>query len=256
MLLCCASLSLSFINSLSLSLSLSLCLSTPPFLLHHLTLSSTTHPSPSSTYSKSLSPFSNPTYNATILPCRSVGVQGDARTYSYVVGISGTEENGQPDWIYLREQAKQIPKAVHSINRVVYVFGEKLPSGKLTSITPTRLTPDVIKTLQVADDIVNEVLYRYKLTVKLSQVPVILIPVDFGVDGKRGIVIRTFITNDFMTGLPCVPGVSGATGSGSGCYLPLEALKEMVDGIMKEVDGISRVCYDLTGKPPGTTEWE
>lgn len=30
----------------------------------------------------------------------------------------------------------------------------------------------------------------------------------------------------------------------------------MVTEVMSTVPGISRVLYDLTSKPPGTTEWE
>lgn len=50
-----------------------------------------------------------------------------------------------------------------------------------------------------------------------------------------------------MTGVAAIPGTE---------YMPLEALKEMVDRIMAEVPGIARVAYDLTSKPPGTTEHE
>ncbi len=37
--------------------------------------------------------------------------------------------------------------------------------------------------------------------------------------------------------------------------IPEEALDKMVSKIL-EIDGISRVAYDLTSKPPATTEWE
>lgn len=82
------------------------------------------------------------------------------------------------------------------------------------------------------------------------QVPVILFPVDFDSNSnaptsKRSIAIRTFVTSDFMTGVPAVPGQ----------LMPVEALNKMVQGI-SQVPGISRVVYDLTSKPPGTTEWE
>lgn len=90
------------------------------------------------------------------------------------------------------------------MNRIVHIFGDTV-SDEVRDITPTHLTPDVIKQLQLADNIVNEILLKYNLTRTLSQVPVILFPVGFGEDGKRSIAIRTFITNDFMTGVPAIP---------------------------------------------------
>ena len=62
---------------------------------------------------------------------------------------------------------------------------------------------------------------------------------------QRSVVIRTFITQDFMTGVPAVPGPD----------LSMDVLNKMVSE-MRTVNGISRVLYDLTAKPPGTTEWE
>ncbi|XP_039598704.1 GMP synthase [glutamine-hydrolyzing]-like [Polypterus senegalus] len=82
--------------------------------------------------------------------------------------------------------------------------------------------------------------------------PVILTPLHFDRDPlqkqpscRRSVVIRTFITSDFMTGIPATPGNQ----------IPEEVLLKMVNEIMK-IPGISRVMYDLTSKPPGTTEWE
>ncbi len=62
---------------------------------------------------------------------------------------------------------------------------------------------------------------------------------------QRSVVIRTFRTNDFMTGVPAIPGED----------IPMEVITTMVAQILT-VAGISRVLYDLTPKPPGTTEWE
>ena len=48
----------------------------------------------------------------------------------------------------------------------------------------------------------------------LSQMPVVLIPIHFDRDPlsrvpscQRSVVIRTFITNDFMTGVPATPDI-------------------------------------------------
>lgn len=174
-----------------------------------------------------------------LLPVRTVGVQGDGRTYSYLVGLSGTA-----DWPRLFEKAREIPKAIHAVNRVVYVFGNKL-TEPVNSITPTLPVPDAIDQLRQADRAVNDILMKYDLIKNLSQVPVISFPIDFGQKGKRSIGIRTFITNDFMTGVPALPDED----------IPEKALEEMVKRVQK-IDGIARVVYDLTSKPPGTTEWE
>jgi len=179
-------------------------------------------------------------FSATLLPIQTVGVQGDHRSYSYLAGISGKKT-----WKKMFEIAREIPKKIHEINRVVYIFGAPI-TNSVTEITPTLLTKDVIHQLQTADLIVNKILIKYKLINKLSQVPVILFPVNFGKKGERSIAIRTFITNDFMTGVPAIPGVD----------IPIKALNEMVAEILKKTPGISRVVYDLTSKPPGTTEWE
>jgi GMP synthase (glutamine-hydrolysing) len=61
----------------------------------------------------------------------------------------------------------------------------------------------VFSQLRAADTIVNDFLKeKNQLLTKISQVPVILISVDFeGKKQRHSIVIRPFITNDFMTGL-------------------------------------------------------
>ncbi|XP_022085524.1 GMP synthase [glutamine-hydrolyzing]-like [Acanthaster planci] len=187
-------------------------------------------------------------YFATLLPIKSVGVQGDGRTYSYVAGISC---HSDPDWEKLLVLAKMIPKLCHNINRVVYIFGDPVKET-ITDITPTFLTPGVLGTLRQADHLAQSELMRSGYYNKISQMPVVLVPLHFDRDPtmhqpscQRSVVIRTFITNDFMTGIPAQPGK----------HLPEEAVGRLVESILT-VPGISRVMYDLTAKPPGTTEWE
>jgi len=182
------------------------------------------------------------TFKAHLLPIRTVGVQGDGRSYSSLVGLFGPS-----NWKDLMETAKKIPKLIHEVNRVVYVIGSTGEEEKIAyEITPTRLEPDVIHQLQAADDIVNTELFKHGLLRKLSQVPVVLFPANFGKAGARSIAIRAFITNDFMTGVPGIPGE----------HFPLSFLDDVASEILSRVPGIVRVVYDLTTKPPATTEWE
>lgn len=194
-----------------------------------------------------LAEFSTKEVTATLLPVRTVGVQGDGRTFSYLVGLSGGKKkiNDSLFWQQLFSLAREIPKYIHQANRVVYIFGEPIV-GQVTKITPTLLEPTVIAQLQQADEIVNQVLLKDKLLRTLSQVPVVSFPIYFGKHGYRSIGIRTFITNDFMTGVPAMPGRE----------MPFASLQEIVSRILSEVPKIARVVYDLTSKPPGTTEWE
>lgn len=180
-----------------------------------------------------------------ILPIRTVGVQGDGRTYAYAAALSIGRLPNKEEWNSLGRLALVIPKLTSNVNRIVFMFGPKRAEAPLKA-TKSSLVPEVLDKLRLADDTVNRALIKYGLVRRLSQVPVVLLPIGFGEKGPFSVVIRPFITNDFMTGVPAAPGSAD---------MPLEALKEIVE-TLQGFDFISRVMYDLTGKPPGTTEWE
>lgn len=183
---------------------------------------------------------------ATLLPIRSVGVQGDCRSYNYVVGISCEKE---PDWGDLGLIARIIPKVCHNVNRVCYIHGG-LVTHQVSDITPTYLTSSALSVLRQADHIANQILFDYQS--RIAQMPVILIPIHFDREPtvrtpscQRSVVLRPFVTSDFMTGVPALPGK----------HLPIDVVNKMFTEL-QSLPGISRVLYDLTAKPPGTTEWE
>jgi len=186
-----------------------------------------------------LAKYQTPGIKIDLLPIKSVGVQGDGRSYSFVAGIS----SDVTDWPLLFRIAKDIPKDVHEINRVVYIFGGRIDQF-VPTISKTLLERDTIEQLRVADDIFNASMGEYAR--RLSQAPVILTPLNFGSDGYRSVVLRPFITRDFMTGVPAKPNVD----------IPEEVILRSVNYILSDAPKISKVMYDLTSKPPGTTEWE
>uniref|UniRef100_A0A8D9F861 GMP synthase (glutamine-hydrolyzing) n=2 Tax=Cacopsylla melanoneura TaxID=428564 RepID=A0A8D9F861_9HEMI len=183
---------------------------------------------------------------ATLLPIRSVGVQGDCRSYNYVVGISCEKD---PDWSDLALIARIIPKVCHNVNRVCYIHGG-LVCHQVSDITPTYLTSTPLSTLRQADHVANQILVGYQD--RIAQMPIVLIPIHFDREPtsrtpscQRSLVLRPFVTNDFMTGVPGLPGK----------HIPLDVVQKMFTEL-QSLPGISRVLYDLTAKPPGTTEWE
>ncbi|KAK6735709.1 hypothetical protein RB195_018750 [Necator americanus] len=198
------------------------------------------------------------TVYSTLLPIKSVGVQGDSRSYSYVAALSTTHTT--IPWQLLSRYATVIPKLLHNINRVVYVFGGAV-LYPITTITPTYLNGFTVKALQEADHLATEVLHGRKIdgsrdpdlediSKKVQQMPVVMVPIHFDrppneVNSyKRSFVLRPFITADFMTGLAAIPGKD----------IPEKSVLEMAHRITNHVKGTSRVMIDLTSKPPGTTE--
>lgn len=102
--------------------------------------------------------------------------------------------------------------------------------------------------LRQADAIFIEELHIAKLYQEVSQAFAVFLPVkSVGVmgDGRRYepvICLRAVKTIDFMTA--------------HWAYLPWEFLDKVSNRIVNEVAGISRVTYDISGKPPATIEWE
>ncbi len=102
--------------------------------------------------------------------------------------------------------------------------------------------------LRLADNIFIEELRRHNLYDNVSQAFAVFLPVkSVGVVGDNRqyahvIALRAVETVDFMTA--------------RWAHLPYDFLDHVSRRIANEVRGVSRVVYDITGKPPGTIEWE
>ena len=102
--------------------------------------------------------------------------------------------------------------------------------------------------LRRADHIFIEELFKHDLYHGISQAFTVFLPVkSVGVtgDGRRYqyvVALRAVETIDFMTA--------------RWAHLPYDFLDLVSRRIVNEIDGVSRVVYDVTGKPPGTIEWE
>lgn len=110
------------------------------------------------------------------------------------------------------------------------------------------VTPEKVAMLQKADHIFISTLKEDGLYDEIWQAGAILLPVQsVGVSGEH----RTY---ESVVALRAVNSVDGMTAD---WYpLPYEFMKKISNKIINQVDGINRVVYDISSKPPATIEWE
>ncbi len=102
--------------------------------------------------------------------------------------------------------------------------------------------------LRLADTIMIDELKAYGYYDKVWQAFCVLLNVkSVGVMGDN----RTY---DNTVCVRMVESVDGMTATFA--HIPHELLEKISSRIINEVDGINRVVYDITSKPPGTIEWE
>jgi len=102
--------------------------------------------------------------------------------------------------------------------------------------------------LRLADNIFMEELYKADLYHQVNQAFAVFLPVkSVGVTGDERrydfvISLRAVETIDFMTA--------------RWARLPYDFLDTVSNRIINEINRVSRVVYDISGKPPATIEWE
>ena len=168
-----------------------------------------------------------------VLPLRSVGVQGDSRTYAHPAVASG-----QSEWKTLEALSTELTNHFPLINRVIYLLG---PTPRpQQNLKAGYLTRDRLDLLRRADAISMEALERHGLMEEVTQMPTVLLPLSS--DGvQESVVLRPIATSDFMTA--------------RFCPLPQAFLDDVCERLLA-LAGIEAVFYDITHKPPGTVEWE
>jgi GMP synthase (glutamine-hydrolysing) len=131
------------------------------------------------------------------------------------------------------------------------VWRQPFPGPGLTVRCLGECTPERVSRLRAADKILLEELSKAGFLGKgaqTSQAFMVLLPVrSVGVMGdqrtyQEAAAIRAVTTDDFMTA--------------DWARLPFDLLAKVSSRIVNEVEGINRVVYDITSKPPATIEWE
>ena len=181
----------------------------------------------------------------------SVSVRGPSQTIKSHHNVGGLPEKMK---LKLIEPLKDLFKdEVRRIGRDLGMPEEMLqrqpfPGPGLAVRILGEVTPERIKLLQEADDIVVSEIKRAGLYEKIWQSFAVLLPVmSVGVMGDQ----RTYA---YTCAIRAVHSEDGMTADVT--ELPWEVIKRISNRIVNEVRGINRVVYDITSKPPGTIEWE
>ena len=110
------------------------------------------------------------------------------------------------------------------------------------------VTEESLTILRNADHIIIDTMKAAGWYYKVWQSFAVLLPVrSVGVMGDE----RTY---EYTIAVRIVDSKDGMTADW--VKLPSALLETISSRIINEVDGVNRVCYDITSKPPGTIEWE
>jgi GMP synthase (glutamine-hydrolysing) len=169
-----------------------------------------------------------------LAPVRSVGVQGDSRSYRPVLVL----EEGLAD-AGIHERAGSLINGLAGINRVVALAASHTPVCDWET-RPAWIDALRLGRLRRADAIVRHLCHESGFDQHVWQFPVVLIPLGPAAH-PDSVVLRPIHSVDGMT----ARAVS----------IPPALLSRMC-GELLAIDGLNAVLIDLTNKPPGTIEWE
>jgi GMP synthase (glutamine-hydrolysing) len=171
-----------------------------------------------------------------IVPIRTVGVQGDERSYSQMLAVEGFADAEAAGAF-----ARRITNEHRAINRVGLVAYRRDGRGvEGLAIHPAALTRARIALLRAADVVVTRIVRAHGLNDAIWQFPVAMVPLG-AAPGRETIVLRPVNSRDGMTA--------------DFARLPAAVVDEIA-GTLARLDRVDAVLYDVTNKPPATIELE
>jgi GMP synthase (glutamine-hydrolysing) len=181
----------------------------------------------------------------------SVSVRGPSATIKSHHNVGGLPERMHLELLEpLRELFKD---EVRELGRVLdvpeaIVGRQPFPGPGLAIRLLGPIDAERLVMLRAADRIVQEEIRAADLYDRLWQAFAVLLPVrTVGVMGDE----RTY---EYVIAIRAVQSTDGMTADWA--RLPAEVLERMSTRIINEVQGVNRVVYDISSKPPATIEWE
>ena len=191
-----------------------------------------------------------------IVCLNTVGNKGDGRSLTNLVVLEGAAP-----WDRLDELSQQITDKFSDVNRVLYAPGVTIDRARVGGVI-TDVTPQIAKNLRRMEEIKRSAMHREDLDPYISQHFVATLGFDLLGTGQPTLALRLFITGDklaemahrrgkgskedYMTGIAAVPGV----------HIDQAGFDRVMADLDQSLRDHGTLVYDLTGKPPGTTEYE
>jgi GMP synthase (glutamine-hydrolysing) len=164
-----------------------------------------------------------------VIPARSVGVQGDARSYRHPVAVFSHKSPHE-----LSAAATEIPNLYSDINRFLYCLSGYSCPEEFFPLLPAEVTKNRVSLLQEADALIRQILEEDGLQKSVWQFPVVLLP--FGISpNTESIILRPIQSENAMTATAVV--------------FSDHILQKMNDIILQNLPHISAVFLDMTSKP-------
>lgn len=181
-----------------------------------------------------------------VLPVRSVGVQGDFRTYRFPACLTFRKEgNGFFHIPKIREKVESASSTITNgakyINRtVIKIYQNPNAKDEDFKLLEGYCTKERLDQLREVDDIVLTELHKSGWYNKIFQHLTIDLPYATK-EGHASFVLRPVCSEDVMTA--------------RFAWLPQEVMSEILHKISK-LDFVDAVFFDATNKPPATFGWE
>ena len=177
----------------------------------------------------------NKGYKIKILPIKSVGVQGDERSYAHACILEG-----ELNWQELEKVSIFITNNFSQMNRVIYSVAGNLDDKFY--LNQAYITKKRCNLLRKLDALNSRLLEKFDLYDKIWQMPVVLIPSSSEKE-KESVLLRPIYSTEAMTA--------------SFCHFPQEYLDSFSKKVFESYSSsIANIFYDITNKPPATIEWE
>lgn len=174
------------------------------------------------------------TLSTSILPVKSVGVQGDFRTYRFPAVLYFSKQI--PDWTLLEKASSHITNTVSDVNRTVIKLWEK----PHCSIQEGYCTKEALDQTREADAIILEELKKAGWYKKIFQH--LTIHTTYAEqEGHCSFILRPVVSEDVMTAR----------------FAHLDwPLLSVIIGRLQKLSFCDALFYDITNKPPATFGWE